>query len=117
MEADLLAHHAQEFHDRRIRHRHTIDLQPQRFAHETRVGLRHFPVERKRQVGVDLFLELKEPQLRAIPRARLEHDQHGLPGLRVVGHDVDDVGVFDAAKIVGKGVGMHAGAEDNWIDE
>ena len=49
-----------------------------------------FAVEQERNVGVELFLQLMDPLLRAIPRPRLVHDEHDFVRLRIVREDVDD---------------------------
>ena len=63
--------------------------------------LGQFAVEEKRDVGVELFLKLKELEIRIVPRTRLEHHEQHFVALRVVGEEINYVGAFDS--VAGRG--------------
>jgi hypothetical protein len=73
-----------------------VELEPDRFSSEVRKRIEHLSIEREAEVGVDFLLELEEPLLRAIPKTRLDHDEHGLARLAIHGESVESARVFDA---------------------
>ena len=67
-----------------------------RLAGEVREVLPHLPVENERDIGVELFLQLKELAVAEIPFSRLEHGQHEHVVTRVMRKGVEHPGPLQA---------------------
>ena len=94
LEGELIVNHPEQFDGGVIGHVLTADFDSRRFADKIGMGFGQFAVEQERNVGVELFLQLMQSLLRAVPWPRLIHDEHDFVRLRVVREDVDDTNVI-----------------------
>ena len=94
--ADLLPHDPDEIRSPLIRRRDAIESQPDFLRRKRRVGFRHLPVEREGQIRIYFFLELEEPLIRPVPRARFAHHECHLAFLLIKGDHIDHMRVLHA---------------------
>ncbi len=90
-----MLHYFDELHQASIGILQAFKLQADFFLSELRIGFGHFSVEREGKIGVQLFLELKQLKIRAVPRPFLDNNEGYLVGLRVMSQKINYVGVFE----------------------
>jgi hypothetical protein len=58
----------------------------------------HLAIEQKRDISVELFLELKKLEVRILPGTRLEHDQEHFVAPGVVREKINHIGTLEAVR-------------------
>jgi hypothetical protein len=80
-----------------VRHVLTPKFNPRRFSGEFRMRCDHLPIEQKRNVGVEFFLQFVQPLIGPVPGSRLVHREKDFVGLLVEGEKIDNASLLDSA--------------------
>ena len=96
LQGDLLAHLREKADDGLGRRLGAVELKANRATRELGELLTEFTIQRERKVSVQLFLELEELLVAAIPRARLKHHKHDLARRRVLTERIQHGGIGHA---------------------
>ena len=67
LEFDLIVNRIQKIERFLVGHLRATQLDSRWFTDEFRMRVGHFPIEQEGNVGIEFFLELKQPQVRAVP--------------------------------------------------
>jgi hypothetical protein len=72
------------------------ELDPSWFSDEFWMVARHLTVEQERNIGVEFFLDLMEPDIRGFPRSRLIHREEDFTGFLIDAEQIDNRGIGNA---------------------
>ncbi len=89
LQRELIVDRAEQIERTTFRHRRAMQFNPRILAGEFGMRFGQLAIEQKRNVCVELLLQLEELRLRIIPESRLKHHEEHFITLRVVRKKID----------------------------